>query len=69
MDKWIRNTYGITKMPGTSISENMVICKETVTKLPKMSDLEMPSALIVGNMVICKTIINKTSLKVRFTFF
>lgn len=69
MDKWIRNIYDISKMLGTSISENMVICKETVTKPPKVSDLEMPSALIVGNMVICKNIANKTSLRARFTFF
>ena len=53
-------------MSGDSIVENMVICKETVTKPLRVSDLKMLGALIVGNMVICNKIMNKTSLRIVF---
>ena len=51
------------KMPGAPIMGNMVICKETVTKLLKVSDLKVTRALIVGNMVIWNKIVTKTSLR------
>lgn len=41
----------------------MTICKETVTKLLKVSDLKIPGALIVGNMVICNKAVDKASLR------
>ena len=50
-------------MLGASIAGSTVFCKETVTKLLKVSDLKMPSALIVENMLTCKKIVNKLSLQ------
>ena len=39
------------------------ICKKTVTKQLKVSDLKMSGALTVGNMVICNKIVNQVSLR------
>lgn len=50
-------------MHSASIVGNMVICKETVTKPLKVSDLKTLSAIIVGNMVICNRIVNKAFLR------
>ena len=41
----------------------MIICKQTVTKPLKSSNLKMLSALIVGIVVICNKIVNKASLR------
>jgi hypothetical protein len=40
------------KMPGASIVGNTVICKETMTKLLKISDLKIPSAITVRDTVL-----------------
>lgn len=50
-------------MLSASVAENKVICKETVTRVLKASDLKMPSALIVGKMIVCNKIVNKASLR------
>jgi hypothetical protein len=42
-----------------TLEDTMIICKQTVTKPLKVSDLKMPRALIVRNMVICNQIVNK----------
>ena len=50
-------------MPRVSTAGNTIICKDTVTKLLKVSDLKMPGALIVVNTIICNKIVNKESLR------
>lgn len=51
------------KMPSAAVPENIFICKETMTKPEKVSDLKMLGALIVGNTDICNKIVNKASLR------
>lgn len=49
-------------MPGASVMGNVVIWKETVTKLLKVSALKMAGALILGNLVIWNKIVTKASI-------
>ena len=52
------------KIVSASVMGSTFICRETVTKLLKVSDLKMPGALIVVNTIICNKIVNKESLRV-----